>query len=120
MIQAHGLQVLKNRAGQQALERSSRIAGLSTQIHGMLEGQGNPLAFIVTAGQVHDRMPVAVSIAECQAGHSMANKAYDADAFTAVIQAKDAVAVIAPRVNRTHRLGRMRNIYIENGIGWRA
>ncbi len=100
-MQAHGAQALKNRAAQRALERSSRAGGFSTQIYGMLEGLGNPLAFIVVAGQVHDRMPVPAQIAECEAEHAMANKAYDAHVLILMTQAKGAAAVLAPRANRT-------------------
>ena len=104
-MQAHpgAAQALKNRAQQRALGRSSRTAGFSTQIHGMLEKLENLLAFIVTAGQVHDKMLAPAPIAQRKAEHAMADKAYEADAFIPMIQAlvKGTITGLAPRANRT-------------------
>jgi transposase len=93
-------------AGQRFIEhvinRTQRLHGvccLRYKVYGMLERLGNPLAFIVTAGQVHNRMLAPARI--CEAEHGMADKAYDADVFIPMTEAKGAAAVIAPRANRT-------------------
>jgi len=80
---------------------TQRTGGFSTQIHERLKGLGNPLRLIVTAGQVHDRMPTSALIAQREAGHGMADKPYEADTLIPMTQDKDAAAVITPRANRT-------------------
>ena len=106
-------QSLKNSAQQQTLVRSSPTAGCSTQIHGVLEGPGSPLPFTVTPGQVHDRILVPGPIAQYETEHVMVDKAYENDALIRLIQTKGAIAVIAPRANRTQPQAYERDLYRE-------
>lgn len=87
------------------------VCCLHHRVHGMLEGLGNPLAFIGTAGQVHNRMLAPARI--CEAEHGMADKAYDDDAFIPMTEAKGAAAVIAPRANRTQPREDKEHVYRE-------
>ncbi len=109
----YAAQALKNRTQLQASERSNRTGRLNTPIYAMRQGLGNPLAFIVMAGEVHDRMLVAVLIAECEASHTMANKAYDLDVSIPMIQAKGTATVIALWANRAQPRECEEPLYLE-------
>ena len=74
--------------------------GLSTKIHAAVDALGNPVRFILTAGQ-HSEIKQANSlIAGFSADYVIADKGYDADAFIATVETAEAIAVIPPRRNR--------------------
>ncbi len=74
--------------------------GLSTKIHAAVDALGNPVRFILTAGQCAEIGQANALIAGFSAAYVIADKGYDADAFIDSIHAIDAVAVIPPRKNR--------------------
>ena len=84
--------------GEQALGRSR--GGLTTKIHACVEGLGQLARFTLTGGQVADITQAQTLIEQTQPGAVLADKAYDADALLAYIEAKDAKAVIPPKTNR--------------------
>lgn len=78
-----------------------RLAAQPTKIHALSDGQGRPLAFLLTAGQA----------ADCQAAEAllrrlppdalvMADRAYDTDAVRDQIQAQGAVPNIPAKRTR--------------------
>lgn len=75
--------------------------GLSTKIHAAVDALGNPIRFILTAGQCSEIKQANPLIAGFSAEYVMADKGYDADAFIDEIQSIEAIAVIPPRSNRT-------------------
>ena len=83
----------------QALGRSR--GGFSSKIHVVVDALGNPLDFVLTAGQAHDvkQGPALLQGRTCD--YVVADKAYDADAFMALIEAMGAIPVIPARKNRT-------------------
>jgi transposase len=83
----------------QALGRSR--GGFSTKIHLIVDGLGNPLDFILTAGQVNDITQAPDLLEGRQAEYVIADKGYDADAFIALIEQIGAIPVIPARKNRT-------------------
>ena len=89
------------RGGQsgQALGRSR--SGFSTKIHLVVDALGNPLDFVLTAGQAHDVTQGPALLVGRHADYVIADKGYDADAFLAVIEAIGAIPVIPARKNRT-------------------
>ncbi len=75
--------------------------GLSTKIHAAVDALGNPVRFILTAGQRAEIGQANALIAGFSADYVIADKGYDSDAFIDSVDAIDAVSVIPPRKNRT-------------------
>jgi transposase len=74
---------------------------LSTKIHALVDALGNPLAFLLTAGQAHDLEGADALLPQMQADVLLADKAYDADErVIEPLKAAGKAAVIPPRANR--------------------
>jgi hypothetical protein len=75
----------KKKGGQaeQALGRSK--GGFSTKIHVSVDALGNPLRFILTAGQRNDITQAEALILDLDFERLIADKAYDADDFIKLI-----------------------------------
>lgn len=82
----------------QALGRSR--GGFSSKIHLVVDGLGNPLDFILTAGQVNDITQAPALLQGHQAEYVIADKGYDSAAFIALIEQMGAIPVIPARKNR--------------------
>ena len=84
----------------EALGRSK--GGFTTQIHAITDALGNPLDFILTAGQASDvgQADALLQLTPAGAGALLGDKGYDSDAFVQAIQEKGMQAVIPPRSNR--------------------
>jgi transposase len=82
----------------QALGRSR--GGFSSKIHLVVDGLGNPLDFILTAGQVNDITQAPALLQGHQAEYVIADKGYDSDAFIALIEQMKAIPVIPAPKNR--------------------
>jgi transposase len=89
------------RGGQQAQALGRSRGGFSTKIHTLVDALGNPLEFVLTAGQAHDvkQGPVLLQGRHCE--YVIADKAYDADDFIQCIADMGAIPVIPARKNRT-------------------
>lgn len=88
----------KTHGGQaeQALGRSR--GGFSTKIHVSVDGLGNPLRFIVTAGQRHDITQAEALVVDLDFERLIADKSYDADDFIKqIIEDYEAEVVIPPK-----------------------
>ncbi len=83
---------------EQALGRSR--GGFSTKIHVSVDALGNPLRFLVTAGQRHDITQAKAMIAGYACEYVIADKSYDSNDFIQSIVASGALPVIPPRANR--------------------
>ena len=107
----------KKKGGQveQALGRSK--GGFSTKIHVSVDGLGNPLRFIVTAGQRNDITQAEALIIDLDFGRLIADKAYDADHFIKLlIERYEAEAVIPPRSNRQQNRDYDAHLYKERHL----
>lgn len=83
----------------EAIGRSK--GGLSTKIHVLSDGEGNPLAFHITGGQAHDLQGADVLLPKVRAKALLADKAYDAkERVRDVIKKLKCKAVIPPKLNR--------------------
>jgi transposase len=83
----------------QALGRSK--GGFSTKIHVSVDGLGNPLRFILTAGQRNDITQAEALIINLDFERLIADKGYDADHFIKlIIEEYEAEVVIPPRAKR--------------------
>jgi transposase len=78
---------------------------LSTKIHALVDALGNPLAFVLTGGQVHDLEGADELLPQVQAGILLADKAFDADSrVIEPLLAAGKTPVIPPKSNRkVHR-----------------
>ena len=91
---------LRRSGGQQAQALGRSKGGFSTKIHIAVDALGNPLRFILTAGQVNDITQAQALTDGFTFEHLLADKGYDKDAFAQSISDSGAVAVIPPRSNR--------------------
>lgn len=82
----------------QALGRSK--GGFTTKIHAVVDALGNPLEFVLTAGQVHDSTQAAILVAPYPAEAVIADKAYDSEQFISLLHDLNILAVIPNRKNR--------------------
>jgi transposase len=90
----------KNSHPQEALGRSK--GGFSTKIHALADALGNPLKFILTAGQRHD-VTQAKALSECIENTTViADTAYDADDFIKFLNVNHCKSEIPSRINRKH------------------
>ena len=62
--------------------------GLTTKLHTLTEGQGNPVHFCLTGGNAHDCPQAPRLIEGIVAENFVMDKAYDSDAVIAMIEAK--------------------------------
>ena len=65
-----------------------------------MDGLGNPLRFILTAGQTHDSTQAKALLDRYVFDRLIADKSYDSDEIVQFIADKEAEAVIPPRANR--------------------
>jgi transposase len=83
----------------QAIGRSR--GGLSSKIHALVDALGNPLRFLLTAGQVHDLVGADALLPPMVAAQLIADRAYDADQRVRHrLTAAGKTAVIPPRDHR--------------------
>ena len=79
----------------------------------MCDALGNPLDFIVTAGQAHDA-PHALALVEgLEAQHLLADKGYDSDDIREGLLERGVLAQIPPRKNRKEDRPYDRHLYKE-------
>lgn len=107
---------VKKNGGQaeQALGRSR--GGFSTKIHISVDGLGNPLRFILTAGQRHDITQAPALISDFAFEHVIADKSYDVDEFIRLIQAAKAEPVIPSRAKRKEPRAYDEHLYKERHL----
>ncbi len=82
----------------EALGRSR--GGFRTKIHILVDALGNPVEFILTAGQEADFSQAEPLIEGHKAGVYILDKAYDSDAVVAAAKRRGAEAVNLPKKNR--------------------
>ena len=67
----------------------------------MTDALGYPLDFALTGGQAAAITPAPGLVPDAPVGAVIADKAYDADPFVAMLKARGIKVVISPRANRT-------------------
>ena len=88
----------KKTAGEQSLGRSR--GGFSTKIHATCDALGNPLRFILTAGQHSDFIAAPALLYGYYPDFVLADKGYDADYLLEQIHCQGVQAVIPAKKNR--------------------
>lgn len=89
---------------------------MGTKIHVLVDGLGNPLRLILTAGQRNDITQAHALLASYEYDVVIADAAYDADHLLATSAANDAQAVIPPRANRTQQRDYDKDLYKERHL----
>ena len=74
--------------------------GFTTKVHVGVDALGNPLRFILTAGQVNDVTRAAELISGIESDHVIADRAYDSHEFRELVITNGAIPVIPSRSNR--------------------
>ena len=102
MVRAHSCAAgAPQKRGQKAQALGRTRGGFTSKINLSLSDEWIPLRFTLTAGQYND----ITQVSELNKGYSyqyvIGDKAYDSDAFIAVIVSNHAIAVIPSHKNRT-------------------
>jgi transposase len=80
-----------------ALGRSK--GGFTRKIHALCDALGNPLKFILTAGQRHDVTQAENLIENVENANVIGDKAYSSKAFIKTLEEKNCISVIPSRSN---------------------
>ncbi|MED1703755.1 transposase, partial [Brevibacillus agri] len=75
--------------------------GKTTKLHTVVDGLGNPLAFLLTGGHVYDSVP-AINLLQgfdLTGSHIVGDKAYGSEGIRHWITAKQAAYTIPPKAN---------------------
>ena len=86
--------------------------GRNTKIHTVCDALGNPLRFVLTAGQRHDSKPVPELLYGLAAKALLADKAYDSDKIVQSAQAQGMQVIIPCKVNRKKQRALDRSRYM--------
>lgn len=104
----------KDSQDQEALGRSK--GGFTTKIHALVDTLGNPLKFIVTAGQRHDITQANSLVKDIKNTMLLADKAYDSNAFIEQLEEQNYIAVIPSKKNRKQQREYDKHIYKERHL----
>ena len=106
----------KKNGGQQAQALGRSRGGFSTKIHIAVDALGNPLRFILTAGQCHDSPQAEALIAGYATQAVIADKGYDSMDLINTVRAEGIEAVIPPRSNRKEPREYDKHLYKERHL----
>lgn len=104
----------KKSRGIQAIGRSK--GGFSTKIHAMCDSHGNPLKFILTAGQRSDYTQAEALLENQSAEAVLGDKGFDSDSLVQTIEAMGAEAVIPSKKNRKTPRPHDEHLYKERNL----
>jgi len=116
IVRAHACSVGygKDTGEQEALGRSK--GGFTSKIHAFVDALGNPLKFILTAGQRNDITQALSLTQELKDTILIADKGYDSNALIASLAANNCKAVIQPKKNRKEQREYDEYIYKERHL----
>jgi transposase len=115
IVRAHQQAATGRQGGSdQALGRSR--GGLTTKIHLLCNGLGQPVDFSITAGQVADCTQALPLLHDRTPEYVLADKGYDADSIVQYIEAQGAVPVIPPRANRKAKREYDKTLYKQRNL----
>ena len=98
----------------EAVGKSS--GGLTTKIHAATDALGNPVRFILTAGQASEFGQANALIEGFSADFVLADKGYDSNEFLLQIRASGAEPVIPPKHNRIEQREYDKELYKERNL----
>lgn len=89
---------------------------MTTKINAAVDALGNPVRFILTAGQVHDIRQAEDLVTGLPFEKLLADKGYDSDAFRTVVANAGAEAVIPSNRARSRAIPYDADVYKERNI----
>jgi len=89
---------------------------LTTKIHAVVDGLGNPLRIGLTGGNIPDITPANDMITGLEADYTIADKAYDANNFIELANSQGSEVVVPPKSNRVIQREFDRHIYKERHL----
>ena len=104
----------KDSGAQEALGRSK--GGFTTKIHALVDALGNPLKFILTAGQRNDITQAEALTENVHNSVVVADKGYDSNAFIASLESKGCEVIIPPKRNRKVQRDYDKHVYKERHL----
>jgi transposase len=89
---------------------------LTTKIHAVVDGLGNPIKLHLSGGNVHDIVPAYELITGLEADMMIADRAYDANRFITVAEKQGMIVVIPSKSSRLVQRKFDRHIYKERHL----
>jgi transposase len=89
---------------------------LTTKIHAVVDGLGNPIRVHLSGGNVNDIVPACDLIAGLKAKMTIADKAYDADKFIALVRRRGSMVVVPPISTRLEQRWFDKHLYKERHL----
>ncbi|WOG29998.1 IS5 family transposase [Endozoicomonas sp. 8E] len=112
-VHQHGAPKKRNNSAE-AVGKSR--GGLTTSVHAATDALGNPVRFILTAGQASEYGQANALIEGFSADFVLADKGYDSNAFLLEVKKSGAEAVIPPKRNRIDQRKYDKEIYKERNL----
>lgn len=106
----------KKSGGQETQAVGRSRGGFSTKIHIAVDALGNPLRFILTAGQRHDSPQASALIEGFAPQVLIADKGYDSAPLVEAVTAQGILAVIPPKKNRLAQREYDQHLYRERHL----
>jgi transposase len=106
----------KKSGGQEAQALGRSRGGFSTKIHIAVDALGNPLRFILTAGQCHDSPQTEALVEGYSTQALIADKGYDSKDLIEAVKAEGIQAVMPPRSNRREQRYYDKRLYKERHL----
>jgi transposase len=104
------------RGGQESQALGRSCGGFSSKIHAKVDALGMPLAFVLTAGQVHDSQIANELVADSESDYLLADRGYDSDAFRESLRSRGITPVIPGKKNRIIPVEYDKHIYKERNL----
>lgn len=90
--------------------------GLTSKIHCVTDGLGNPVDFILTGGHVHDSQCAEELLDNKNSKFVLGDKAFDSNKILKKIETMGAIAVIPPTANRKEQRDYDKYYYKERNL----
>ena len=114
IVRAHACSAGYGDQAEQGLGRSK--GGFSTKIHAKVDTLGNPLRFLVTAGQNSDFTKASELIKGATDSYIIGDRGYDSDEVRAQVYAQKCIPVIPGKSNRKVAIQYDKHIYKERYV----
>lgn len=111
IVRAHACSAGYKKQNPEGLGRSK--GGFTSKIHATVDALGNPLKFVVTAGQRNDITQANLLLEGVTDAHVIADKGYDSTELRIKIMEQNCTSVIPPRSNRKNQYEYDEHLYKE-------
>ena len=89
---------------------------MTTKIHAVVDGLGNPVRLLLTAGNVNDSVTAIGLLTGLKSTYLIADKGYDTNAILEFAATNGQTAVIPPKANRVEKRPYDKHIYKERHL----